>query len=439
MNIGVLIQLLLYEVLDIVPFAVLVARPFWSCIPSKKKLYLFVTVLYCMGVVRRSISILFPPSMSILSILWIILYLFACYYVIPRSVSKLLFVLITVLNYASMVAILYSYVGNRLFPGKLEAYSYCLEASLSSSMVLAVTYPLAYYWISHSLTSLMSSLENDSIWRKLWLVPAIFCIIFYYNLFTCGSVNTFSSNAQNVVFSLVISGGSFFVLSLVLKLAEVSVRVLHLEAEKHQLELHTLQYKRHWERIDEARRMHHDLRQYVMVLKAFLETGDTERLKRYIEKICPGLLMDFTVAYCSCQPLNALICYYEEMSSRAEIRFEVQIDFPEAISIQDTDLIVLFGNILENALEACLRQRAGNRFIHLKVKWEGADLVIVLDNSHNGSLQKHGHSYYSSKRKGYGIGLASIRQIAEKYHGIASFDHDEQEFHTSIMLYPVTL
>ena len=40
----------------------------------------------------------------------------------------------------------------------------------------------------------------------------------------------------------------------------------------------------------------------------------------------------------------------------------------------------------------------------------------------------------SSREKGHGIGLSSIRATAEKYHGLARFEYHEQEFSASIML-----
>lgn len=45
---------------------------------------------------------------------------------------------------------------------------------------------------------LMSMEENQRLWRFLWLVPATFCRIFYYNLYTGGRVLSYPSSIHNL-------------------------------------------------------------------------------------------------------------------------------------------------------------------------------------------------------------------------------------------------
>ena len=48
------------------------------------------------------------------------------------------------------------------------------------------------------------------------------------------------------------------------------------------------------------------------------------------------------------------------------LREQVKIGIPEDVKIDKTDLSVLFGNLLENAVEACKRLRAGKGKIDVR-------------------------------------------------------------------------
>lgn len=434
MNARFYIHLAVYEFFDVVPFVILVVAPFRNRMRHERMTGFFSLLLYFLGFARRCISYTYPASSAILSVLWTVLYLMLCYYVIREPLPKLLFVLITVLNYASMAAILYSYIGYHLFPGKIEQNPYCLENSLSIFLILAASCPFILYWFVYKLRPLMEDKVNDHVWTTLWFVPATFYVFFYYNIFSSENILAYSISSHNLIFSLVISMGSFFVLILVLRLVRMNALAALLEAEKKQLELHSLQYQRLSERFEEARRARHDLRQLLAVIQVYLENGDTENLRGYIETICSSFTLDSPMVICLHPALNALICYYSEIAAKRHISFSVQADCPENLGVQNTDLVVLFGNLLENAIEACTRQEDGKSFIRLNAQKMGGQLIVTLDNSLSGDCRTNGDSFYSSKRPGYGIGISTVRQIVKKYHGTVNFQVKEQIFCVSLIL-----
>lgn len=429
-----LLELALYEIFDILPFVVLAIIPFRSLICSRQKAAALIVLLYFMGIIRRMISLNFPQASMLLAFAWILLYLLAYCFAVRQPVSKLLFILITVLNYASLCAILYAYMGERVFSMVLTSNPYGLTASISAAACLAITYPLICCWFYGEVTSVIIPKEYDYLWKKLWLVPATFCVFFYYSLYSTGNLLSYAGNTSNLLFSLIISTGFFFVMTLVLRLVKASMQVTYLEVERHHLEIHELQYQRLSERIEEARRARHDLRQSLNVLQVFLDKGDTENLFSYISQFCSSVPMDSPMTYCLYPPLNALICYYCEMALQNGAAFDAQVDYPEDATVTNTDVIVLFGNLLENAVEACTRQKEGTRFIHLKAEPCKDYIVITMENSCKGDLRQKGEDFYSSKRPGLGIGTSSVRRIAKKYGGMAQFKCKGDIFYSSVML-----
>lgn len=434
---GTLLQLALYELFDIIPFVILAILPFRSMISTRRRIVFLVLLLYFMGIVRRLISLIFPPASMLLAFSWIILYLFVFCFAVRQPAAKLLLVLITVLNYASLCAILYAYVGEHIFSMETSGNPYSLKASLSAALCLAITCPFIGFWFYGEITSVIIQREYDYLWKKLWLVPAVFCVFFYYNLYSSGNLLQYTGSTPNFLFSLIISIGFFFIMTLVIRLVKTSMQITHLETEKHYLEVHELQYQRLSERMEEARRARHDLRQSLNVLQAFLEKGDIENLCSYIRQFCASVPMDSPMIYCAYPPLNALISYYSGLAVQNGVFFDAQVNYPESFrspAMADTDMIVLFGNLLENALEACLCLEEGEGYIRLKVCPLGGCIIIIMENSCKGRPQQEGDAFYSSKRKGLGIGTGSVRRIAEKYGGVAEFDWEREVFIASVML-----
>ena len=89
---------------------------------------------------------------------------------------------------------------------------------------------------------------------------------------------------------------------------------------------------------------------------------------------------------------------------------------------------------MENAIQGSLTIPATERYIQLSIDLESRELYILLTNRFDGFIKEQDGRILSSREKGHGIGLSSIRATAEKYHGLARFEYHEQEFSASIML-----
>ena len=65
------------------------------------------------------------------------------------------------------------------------------------------------------------------------------------------------------------------------------------------------------------------------------------------------------VKFCSNSVANMVLNYYYSLALQQDIAFTARIDLPKELAIQDEDLSVLLGNLLENAIEMCIRDRPG--------------------------------------------------------------------------------
>lgn len=119
------------------------------------------------------------------------------------------------------------------------------------------------------------------------------------------------------------------------------------------------------------------------------------------------------------------------------IQFGAIVDGAACSFLPPMDLYALFGNILDNAIEAVnqldWREKA---VINLNVHTEGKLLLIHCENYFNGTLQFADGLPLSTKgdEAYHGFGVKSIRMVAEKYGGTMSVSVDGDVFAVNVIL-----
>lgn len=79
-------------------------------------------------------------------------------------------------------------------------------------------------------------------------------------------------------------------------------------------------------------------------------------------------------------------------------------------------------NLLENALEASLKTAPANRRIKVQAHLHSDYMVLLtVENAFEGMIHKKDGVFQSSKRRGEGVGIQSVRHIAEKNGGYSRF------------------
>lgn len=179
----------------------------------------------------------------------------------------------------------------------------------------------------------------------------------------------------------------------------------------------------------------HDLRHKLEILKNYGEKQDFEKLCEYIDSMTENLNDCFDTRYCSNDAVNAVVCQYASIAEKNGINLTISLDVPtHSEKISDIDLCVIFGNLLENAIEACNAMEKGEKFIKLISNHHLSKLIITMDNSFNGVFIKKNGVIISSKDDSVGLGVSSVETLAKGHGGSSHFEPDKHSdiFHSSV-------
>lgn len=211
---------------------------------------------------------------------------------------------------------------------------------------------------------------------------------------------------------------------------EESIRLtqqnLAMQREQHQIMMETL---------SNERTFRHDLRQHISVLHEFANADDIESLKGYFYALEGRLPAHDAKVFCENAAADAILRHYEAQAARSDVEFLASVQVASDMPVSDVDLCVIFGNCLENALEACLRQQAGKKYIKVNAGITIGVFAITIENSFDGTLRRSAGGLLSSKRPQAGIGTASVTAIAKKYNGRATFEAEGQVLRASVVLH----
>ena len=143
---------------------------------------------------------------------------------------------------------------------------------------------------------------------------------------------------------------------------------------------------------------------------------------------------DSLVSFCENTDANAVLRYFAQQAKDNCIDYFVKVKIPNDIFVSDTDISVMFGNLIENALESCRNESGNDRKILIRASLTGNSFCITVDNTFSGTLKyTNDDKFVSTKHKGLGLGTQSVKSIAANYNGVCRFETKDGMFYASVM------
>jgi len=142
----------------------------------------------------------------------------------------------------------------------------------------------------------------------------------------------------------------------------------------------------------------HDYHNHMQVMKAQLALGNTEEMGAYLDQLERELDRVDTFIRSGNLMVDAILNSKLTLARRQEVAVNCSAKAPERLSVEDVDLCVILGNLLDNAIEACVLS-SKERFIRIYMTMKGRMLYFSMLNSAGKKKEKTG-SLFSSHKKG---------------------------------------
>lgn len=188
------------------------------------------------------------------------------------------------------------------------------------------------------------------------------------------------------------------------------------------------------EQYEEIRRMRHDMKQNLAVISALYREHKYNEANEYAGRVSDNLEKIEMVVDVHNDFINAILNSKLSIASEYGIRV-ICVSSSNIDGINDIDLCSLLGNILDNAIEAA--KHCQNGCIEVSIRSEENAVLVIIANTISESVLDKNKELKSTKKNFscHGYGVKTIRSIAEKYKGTASFYEEGDMFYCQVMMY----
>lgn len=211
---------------------------------------------------------------------------------------------------------------------------------------------------------------------------------------------------------------------------DFAVSSSRLELAKKQIDMQKEYYDSLNGQMNEIRKIKHDVHHFIGVMSQLVDEGKFHKLKMFLGEYCEKANMAQLPVFCENTVANSIIGYYYLRAKEYGITFESRCVFHRNTAISDSDLCIILGNALENAVYACRQMdNSKTRFVSIEAKTMKGNLLIRVKNSYNGEMQLDNGRYISSKGGNtHGLGIENIKKVIEAYEGFIKIEHNEELF-----------
>ena len=198
----------------------------------------------------------------------------------------------------------------------------------------------------------------------------------------------------------------------------------------------TEQYKTAMNKERELRRFRHDYNAHMTAISGLLANEEYDKLKEYIKSM--GYFKEkFNLVNSVNIITDAVFNQYKELCDKDNIEFEISGKLPENFNMAETDLCVLFSNLMSNAYEAAVQCEKDSSIIRTQIRNNDDDVFIKMSNSVNGEVVFKNGLPVTDKpdRKNHGFGVENILEVVERNGGHVEWKQsDKGRFTADIML-----
>jgi hypothetical protein len=222
--------------------------------------------------------------------------------------------------------------------------------------------------------------------------------------------------------------------SLIFKIEKESKKEIETRLKLQQIELELKQNKDIINITDNLRKLRHDMNNHIGLIKSLIYDQKYDELREYVDDLYQDVAVANEYIVLENKVLSVLLNSKREKAKELEVDFQSFVAASD-INIPEKDICVLFGNILDNAIEAASKA-VNSKFVTMSIQKTESGCIIQCENSIGEKpLIKKGKFLTSKSDKNlHGIGTENIIDVVNKYNGKIKFDFDEEVFSIRIVM-----
>lgn len=183
----------------------------------------------------------------------------------------------------------------------------------------------------------------------------------------------------------------------------------------------------------------HDMSSYLMQIRSLASNKQHQKIMELVDELEGEVRTgESNIVYNANEILNTILAERSIRAKNKGIELSVFVEsFINVDFISSADMISMFGNLLDNALEAAETCETGHRKVDVRLFMGNRYmLVLYIKNSFAVPAQREGEKLLTTKKEKqfHGLGIGIVNRLAEKYGGTLLLEEDGENFITTLSL-----
>jgi len=183
------------------------------------------------------------------------------------------------------------------------------------------------------------------------------------------------------------------------------------------------------------RKMTHDFRQHLSALSGMLSQADVPDAVRYIHALQRQQTGQSLLVHTHHAAIDAVLNQKAQYAQKRKIDIQFEVNNLSALRMRDIDCTVVLANLLDNAVEACMKLEPSERWIKARVLLEdstspdgGILSISVLNASLPVRIVDGRIATTKENPAGHGFGLLNVQEILAHYGAECAMQYQDGSF-----------
>ena len=280
-----------------------------------------------------------------------------------------------------------------------------------------------------------SEMMSDTEWIKFLFFPVVTIAVIAAFLTNFGYVE--NEKQSNLLVSMAIGLAglnivSFYLIHDILK-REMKIRENKIFEMK--VKSQTAMYHSISENFEKQRKKSHEFKNQITCIEYLLGNKKYNEAEEYVRSISGNLKKELDAINTNNVIVDAILNTKYQEARDKNIVFAFKVNDLSNLKLNDTDIVVILSNLLNNAIEAC-EQCSDKKVIKLKFVMEEEDIIISVKNTFLKAPVQVSGGFQTTKpeEEEHGIGIRNIVETIEKYSGSYIIQNSGDEFYLSIII-----
>lgn len=253
-------------------------------------------------------------------------------------------------------------------------------------------------------------------------VSAVMFVVFFYNL-----PRGEDASASVVVFSGILIIANIAILYVINAIEAATTHEQETRLLKQQISIHAENYSALKNNYSAQRKATHEFERHIQVLQDLLDRKEYDSAKKYVCELQSNRTLRFFCIHSNNPVIDVVLNQKHQLALENGITMRVQVNDLSSIPYQTDEFVVLLSNLLDNAIEACIRTD-GLREILCFILAEDGVYISIRNTSEPVDIVNGEIATSKPNAAEHGFGLPAVKYILEQLGAEYTFAYNDGWF-----------